>query len=60
VVTLLNSAGQSIRTLYNGTVVANEMLPLTVNADALPSGTYLVHFEGTEGVSATERIVLAK
>ncbi len=58
-VTLVNAAGQSIRTLYSGTVVANEMQQLTVNADGLPSGTYLVHFEGT-GLSATERIVLAK
>ena len=58
-VTLVNAAGQSIRTLYSGTVGANEMQPLTVDADGLPSGTYLVHFEG-EGLSATERIVLAK
>ncbi len=58
-VTLINVAGQTIRTLYSGTVVANEMQLLTVDADALPSGTYLVHFEGT-GISATERIVLAK
>jgi len=58
-VTLVNAAGQSIRTLYSGTVAANEMQQLTVNADALPSGTYLFHFEGN-GLSATERIVLAK
>lgn len=59
-VTLLNSAGQLVRTLYNGTVTANEMQPVNVNADALPSGTYLVRFEGAKGVSATESIVLAK
>ena len=58
-VTLVNAAGQSIRTLYSGTVVANEMQQLTIDASVLPSGTYLVHFEG-EGLSATERIVLAK
>lgn len=58
-VTLVNSAGQEIRTLYSGTVAANEMQQLTVDAAALPSGTYLVHFEGN-GLSATERIVLAK
>jgi hypothetical protein len=58
-VTLLNSAGQSIRTLYNAAVAANEMQRLTVDASELPSGTYLVHFEG-KGLSASERIVLAK
>jgi hypothetical protein len=58
-VTLVNVAGQSVRTLYSGTVAANEMQQLTVDADGLPSGTYLVHFEGN-GVSATERIVLMK
>ena len=58
-VTLINVAGQTIRTLYSGTVTANEMQQLVVDADGLPSGTYLVHFEGT-GISATERIVLAK
>lgn len=59
-ITLISSAGQSIRTLYSGAVTANQMRSLTVDADALPSGTYMVHFEGSRGVSATERIVLAK
>ena len=58
-VTLVNAAGQSIRTLYNGTVAPNEMQQLTVDSGTLPSGTYLVHFEGN-GLSATERIVLMK
>ena len=58
-VTLVNTAGQSVQSLYSGTVAANEMQQLTVIADALPSGTYLVRFEGN-GLSATERIVLAK
>ena len=58
-VTLINAAGQSIRTLYSETVSANEMQQLTVDAGTLPSGTYLVHFEGN-GLSATERIVLMK
>ena len=58
-VTLVNAAGQSIRTLYSGTVVANEMKQLVVDAVGLPSGTYLVHFEGN-GLSATERIVLLR
>jgi hypothetical protein len=58
-VTLLNSAGQSVRTLYSGSVKANEMQQLTVEAAMLPSGTYMVHFEGN-GLSATERIVLVK
>ena len=58
-VTLLNVAGQVIRTLFSATAAANEMHTLTVDARDLPSGTYLVHFEG-DGLSATERIVLAK
>ena len=58
-VTLVNAAGQTIRTLYSGTVTANEMQQLTVDAATLPSGTYLVHFNG-DGISATERIVLMK
>jgi len=57
--TLLNAAGQSIRTLYSGTVAANDMQQLTVDAGGLPSGTYLVRFNGN-GFSETERIVLAR
>ena len=59
-VQMLNVAGQAVRTLFNGTVAANEMQTLQINADGLPSGTYLVHFSGGMGLEATERIVLAK
>ena len=58
-VTLVNAAGQLVRTLYSGTVSANEMQQLVVDAATLPSGTYLVRFEG-DGLSAIERIVLSK
>ena len=58
-VTLLNVAGQAIETLYSATAAANDMHTLTVDARDLPSGTYVVHFNG-DGLSATERIVLAK
>ena len=58
-VRLVNTAGQSVRTLYNGTVAANDMQQVTVDAATLPSGTYLVHFNG-RGISATETIVLTK
>jgi hypothetical protein len=58
-VTLVNVTGQSVRTLYSSTVAADEMQSLVVDADGLPSGTYLVHFEGS-GFTATERIILAK
>ena len=57
---LLNAAGQSVRTLYQGTVAANQMQTLSINAATLPSGTYLVYLEGRSGLEATERIVLAK
>jgi hypothetical protein len=59
-VRLVNSAGQSVQSLYSGTVAANQMQTLRINAEALPSGTYLVRFEGGNGFEATERIVLAK
>jgi len=58
-VTLINSAGRSVRTLYSGTTSANTMHQLIVDADELPSGTYLVFFEG-DGTSAKEQIVLMK
>jgi hypothetical protein len=59
-VQLVNSAGQTVRALYEGTVSANQMQTLTIDAATLPSGTYLVHFQGGPGFEATERIVLAK
>ena len=58
-VTLVNAAGQSIRSLLSGTVAANEMQQIAIDASGLPSGTYLVHFEGN-GLSASERIILMK
>ncbi|MFC2085644.1 T9SS type A sorting domain-containing protein [Bacteroidota bacterium] len=58
-VTLVNAAGQSIRSLLSGTVAANTMQQIAIDASGLPSGTYLVHFEGN-GLSASERIVLMK
>ena len=59
-VRLINAAGQSVRTLFGGTVAANQMQTLRISAEGLPSGTYLVHFEGANGFEATERIALAK
>jgi hypothetical protein len=58
-VTLVNIMGQVVRTVHSGTVAANEMQQLSIDGDGLPSGAYLVHFEGN-GLSATERIVLMK
>ncbi len=56
---LVNATGQTVRTLFNAVTAANEMQTLVIDASALPSGTYLVRFEG-KGISATEQIVLAK
>lgn len=58
-VTLIDAAGRTIRTLFEGTASANAMQRLTVDASTLPSGTYMVRFVGDE-ISQTERIVLAK
>jgi hypothetical protein len=58
-VTVTNAAGQAVRTLFSGTVPANEMRQLTFDAGGLSSGTYFVHLEGG-AFSATEHLVLAK
>ena len=59
-VRLIHVAGQSVRTLFSGTVAANEMQTIAINAEALPSGTYIVHFQNAPGLDASEPIVLAK
>lgn len=58
-VTLVNSAGQTIRALFNGTVAANEMQQLSIDGSDLASGNYIVHFEG-DGISSSEQILLTK
>jgi hypothetical protein len=59
-VTLINAAGQTVKTLYRRVAPADEMQTIMLDAAELPSGVYLVRFEGAQGMSAVERIVLAK
>ncbi len=59
-VVLFNTAGQAVASLYAGTVEADRLHTVRVDAGNLPSGTYIVRLEGASGIMATERIVLTK
>jgi len=59
-VVLFNTAGQAVASLYTGTVEADRLHTVRVDAGELPSGTYIVRLEGASGIVATEQIVLAK
>lgn len=58
-VSLYNMLGQTVQTLFNGTVEANALQTLQVNASGLPSGTYLVRVTGNT-FSTTQKVTLAK
>lgn len=55
--TLYNTLGQLVATLYDGTPPANEPQTVQVNATGLPSGTYFLWLEA-EGTTRTQRLRL--
>ncbi|NND70110.1 MAG: T9SS type A sorting domain-containing protein [Rhodothermales bacterium] len=57
-VELLNSVGQLIDVLHDSTVPANQMIPLKIDADRLPSGIYYVRATAREWQKTTRIIVL--
>jgi hypothetical protein len=56
---LYDAAGQAIRALFEGTVRADEMRSVTVVADNLPSGSYVVRLTG-ERFNTSMQVVLVK
>ena len=57
--TLYDSVGREIRTLYAGTPSAGTLESVVIDGTNLPSGVYTVRIEG-EGISAGKRITLVK
>jgi hypothetical protein len=58
-VSLVNAAGQRVRTLFQEKLTPERLKSLTINADDLPSGTYFLRILGQRFVAA-ERIVLTR
>lgn len=56
---LYDALGRRVRDLYAGTVGANARTEVTINADGLPSGLYLVRLNG-ESFSTTRQVTLLK
>ena len=57
--TLNDSQGRTVRTLYTGTAAPNETHSVHINGEGLASGVYVVRLVG-DGFTATERVTLAK
>lgn len=58
-VTMYNVLGQTVKTLFTGSVEANALQTLQINASELQSGTYIVRVAG-QTFAATQKITLAK
>ena len=58
--TLYDSVGRTVRTLWSGTATAGAEETVVIDGADLPSGTYTVRMEGAEGASLSKRIVLVK
>lgn len=54
-----DAVGRRVQTLHAGPVDAHEPVPLTVGADKLPSGLYLIHVRGAT-FSATRRVTVVR
>jgi hypothetical protein len=57
--TLYDSVGRAVRTLYEGTLSAGVTEQIVIDGSALPSGAYTVRLDGTS-VSGSTRIVVLK
>ena len=54
-----DAVGRQVQVLHDGPVAASEPVSLTVGADKLPSGLYLIHIRG-EAFSATRRATVVR
>lgn len=58
-VTLYNTLGQQVRTLYQGMAEAGQMQTVTIDGSGLPSGVYLVRVRGKR-FTKVQTVTLAK
>jgi hypothetical protein len=58
-ISLYNTLGQRVRTVYRGTPAASEQEEFTVEADDLSGGLYFLRLKG-EGVTATKKITVVQ
>jgi len=58
-VSLYNTLGQKVATLYQGTPTPGQATPLTLRTDDLPSGVYLVRLQA-DGQTRTQRVTVVK
>jgi hypothetical protein len=58
-VLLYDALGRQVRTLFEGTMAANESRQIAVEADGLASGTYIYRVQGAKFVSSG-RVVLGR
>jgi len=58
-VSLYNTLGQKVSTLYQGTPPVGQAKDLTLSTDGLPSGVYLVRLQA-DGQSRTQRVTVVK
>lgn len=54
-----DAIGRQVQVLHDGPVAPHEPVPLTLGADKLPSGLYLIHIHG-EAFSATRRATVVR
>jgi flagellar hook assembly protein FlgD len=57
--TLYDSVGRAVRTLYEGTLSAGVTEQIVIDGSSLPSGSYTVRLDGAS-VSGSTRIVVLK
>ncbi len=57
---LYNAVGQRVRTLYAGTPTANVTQSIRIDTAGLSGGLYFVRLTGTDGFTATEKLVVVK
>ncbi len=57
--TLYNTLGQQVRTLFEGTAASGQVVTATINGDGLASGVYLIELRG-ENFVGTRSVTLLK
>jgi len=58
-ITLFNTLGQKVRTVYRGTPAAEQTKRVQIDTQDLSSGAYFLRLEG-DGVTGTERVTVVK
>ena len=57
--TVYNTLGQEVRTIYNGSIAGEETKRVSIDTQRLPSGVYFLRMKG-DGVTATQRFTVVQ